>query len=80
MKRSRDTTAVRLIVVLAATSLGACSSSLLGPEDATYEDLCTVYVSEAEESRMVEVLRERVTRTQIQRCRPINVYVVKFRI
>jgi len=38
-----------------------------------YDDLCTVYVSESEESRMTEVLRERVRRIQIQRCRPINV-------
>jgi hypothetical protein len=65
-------------VALVATTLSACSSSLLGPEDARYQDLCTIYMSEADEARMTEVLRERLSSDQIQRCRPINLYVVKF--
>lgn len=68
----------RALLVVLAITMGACSSSLLGPEDTAYEKFCTIYVSEAGANLMADALRNRLTREQIQRCRPIKVFVVEF--
>jgi len=76
--RRNSAGAAALFMALLTLALGGCSSSLLGPEDAAHEDLCSIYMSEADATRMAEVLRERLTPEQVHRCRPITVYVVKF--
>ena len=73
--RTRGTAYVMAMLLL---TLAACSSSILGPEDSDYEEFCAVYMSEADAAHLAETLRRLLTPEQIRRCRPINVYIVKF--
>lgn len=67
-----------LSLALILLTVTGCATSLLGPEDTSYDDFCTVYLSEADAVSMTEALREVVTKEQMRRCRPLNVYIVKF--
>lgn len=62
----------KLTLVVAALALVGCRESafLLGPEDPSFEEECTLYVGEGETAT--------ITRWQLEHCEAILVVVVKF--
>jgi hypothetical protein len=51
-------------------ALAACTSDFVGPDDPTFDELCTLYVGEGESAE--------ITRWQIEHCETVRIVVVRF--
>ncbi len=56
--------------LLPALALVGCSPDLIAPEDPSFEDLCTLYLTEGEQAS--------ISRWQLENCETIAIFVVRF--
>ncbi len=63
---------MKRLLAAATIALAGCSSQLIVPEDPRYEELCVIYVGEAQGAE--------ITREVFDQCQTIEIMVVRFPI